>query len=324
MLNHSDESQRKSAADILGKSAHPELGAHLMMLYHDKSLSVRKAAVLAASQLKNPKLFRAVFDSENTSLIPQSIIEAIVDNPSCISLDALNVASLPPEALALLIKACAYLETTESMTFLLSHLDSPNTMNQYVAIMALMQRNYLASDPEIPHINKRIDLQIDQIKILKKNIATIPQNAETEALRNIFSRFLWILQHSLLALLSFIYGHKDMHEISLAFESSNDELHSYALELLDRILLQNRKAEILYSFEPLNSNPSGDEHLFEALLANSLSKEGHCYDSAIIVAMIYYIGANGKSELKDKLIPYLFDANDLLKETAHWAIKKLH
>ncbi|MDF1757911.1 MAG: HEAT repeat domain-containing protein [Legionellaceae bacterium] len=323
MQNSEEIEQRKAAARIIGKSMRLDLSKHLIRLFEDKNLNVRKAAIIAAGEIGNNDVLCAAIRSENSAIIPQSIIEAVVNSPSPIAVNSIELRSLSPEAQQLLINACGYLQSAESISYLLSHLDTKNNIKLHKVLMALMQRNYQSVDSSTSIIESLIDEEIALIKRYKMHMAMIPKNTTTDALYGLFKRFLWLEQESLLALLSFIYGQKDIFEIRSALENTNEEQSGYAIELLDRQLLPKHKDRVINSIEPCIQSVSTDGRLFNQLLSEILDYTLKPYNLWISAAAIYYVGDQGKIALKEKLMMYKEDSDELIKETLDWTLNQL-
>jgi len=321
MLKHDKAEQRQCAASIIGKSARHDLGDLLIALLEDTDLSVRRAALLAAGKLGNHNVLYAAIQSDNTALIPQSVIEALVMDPTCIT----NVQwdSLSPDSQQVIIKACGYLQDPESVSFLLNHLGSKNNINFHQVAVVLMHRHYQSVESSVLMIEELIDKQVELINRCKNHMTMIPINTATDVLYGLFKRFLWLQQESLLALLSFIYKHKDMFAIHTALENVKDDQSAYAFELLSEHLLPKHKDLVINSLEPLLIETSTDERLFDNLLSDILNPNLSLYNHCINAAALYYVGNQGKVAFKETLKPFISDPNKLIAETATWAMGKL-
>jgi len=322
LIASKEREQRRRAANIIGESDDLELRHLLLSLLDDEQQSVRETAILALGKIGAVDELRAKLNSQDLTLAPHAMLQAVVVGKESVSQSLIAAFTrFPLAAQQLIMRASGYLKSELSKSFLLEYMVHENLAFRHPAISALAQRHFQAHDELRNEIDRLIDDELSSIRFFRTKIDMVPDEKATKALRNLLMRHVKLAQDRLLAILSFTHGYDEMLKIRVGLRNRDEDQKSYALELLDRILVQKHTQvlEALGSSSASAATPTK----FDVLLHEILENQAHAYDSFVVVAAIYYAGEQRKGEFSAKINTYVGDKDPLLQETARWALGHL-
>lgn len=334
LLDAQEPEQRSLAAHILGELGDSDFYRLLLRLLHDDNLDVRRAALMAAHNLADSRLWPSVIEnlavkkvrsdafaalsSADTSVFPlfaQVLDEARHEIESGFS------ARVP--LARLVTRLCGRLG---AVSVLVEHIDFPDAAVRDQALSALANNRY--QTPEKSVIEERIVQEIcDNLWYLQGWTLLAADDLVAAALTQIVSQ----TRRRLFWLAACIYDSQIMLRALNDYFADSEEQRSYALEVLHIHLSRDLKPLVITFLDDgqLRRNlgdlmtACGQEFLERDEWVRQLLN-----DSGTLVWLkvctLYGIGRRGAVDLLPLVESVLTDNRIVVRETAEWVIEQLH
>lgn len=250
----SDPSRRRVVAAVLdrvGTTAQDEL---LLALLSDPDRTVRRAAILAARNVRNPLLGPAVLENLAEPELRADVVETLVQGADVMlpAIDALYLRAHDRQDLrATILRIFGRIRGASSVRLLEQHLDEADPDLLREAVTALARCNYRPDgDAGRERVERVITRQADAATWLLRCIAELGGRGPGTLLERALRRELHRRQDLLFRLLGFLYPADAMGFIRFAclYSRSEDRISS-AVELLDSTLQGGPHHALLPLFE---------------------------------------------------------------------------
>lgn len=232
-----DSRERLLAAQVLEGVGDPSFYRPLTRLLHDPDLSVRHAALLAAGQVKNPRLWPAVVEQvEDTKTSGAAAVALRAGGESAVPavVEALNRRGQRPETLLRLLAILKQIDYPQATTALADQLEHPNLLVRTHVLQSFSHGEQLASDT----IEARLTAEArwgnwllatrDELKVGKTY-----KNDWDQLVGRALDRQSRLLQQRLVALLALHSRRELILSLDAALSDSSGEKRAYALETFD-------------------------------------------------------------------------------------------
>jgi len=334
LLNSVVSQERVLAAQAVGEIGIQSLYQPLLQFLRDEDMDVRRAAIVAAGQLKDPHLWPSVIENLSVKAVCPAAISALSIADSSVlpsfadamaeARCALQAGSLPARTLAQQIARIG--GRLRDTTFLEHHLDFPDVAVREQVLSALAQAHYHTED--IDRIETQIrqevlsELWYLQGLVLMKDDPLLPG-----ALRHILNR----TRERVFLLCSFIYDYQTIMRARDDYYSASESQQSYALEVLHVTLSRDLKLLVIALLDDDINSHQGLDALMDlcalpwmerqAWLEQMLTSEDT--PAWLKVSTLYGIRRRTDRSIIRAVEIAAADMNPLVRQTAEWALDRL-
>ncbi|MDA3954344.1 MAG: MFS transporter [Bacteroidales bacterium] len=320
--------ERILAAHLIGKFYEPKLYVYLKALIRDLQISVKIAAIKAASKTKNTEFCSLIID--------------YLDTPGLISYSYDSLSSFGEEALSIIdqyfyktgtshrislriVKLIGQIGGNKAQSYLIKKLDHPNEEILNYVLLALKNIDFIAEEKVIIQIHQIIEKHIGVMAYNISTQATLNEIEGYEYLKTAFKEELSANYNLLYLLLSLAYDSKSIMHVKDNIESATTEGISYALELLDLFIHEELKPKLFPVVEDISvaekikqlQNYYPIERLaFNDLLISIINRDINEINIWTKVCAILAFSEIENKEISNDLIAHLFNPHEILRETA--------
>lgn len=262
-LRSSVVTDRVTAAQVLGEVGEREFDRHLLPLIHDSAPVVRRAALLAAGQLKSPRL-RPLILAALTNHDAQVARLALLASGAAILPEIKTVLAQPDTPLTMrlqLVRLLGRIRDSGATDVLLTQLAIPDLSLRHQTLAALIRQGYRAPADQGASLHRLIKLE-GQLTAhrLSARLDVTPAEADTRAstlalLQTALDEELRQSQARLFFLLALLYEPSAIQRVQDNLTHSARNQQAYALEALETLLRSEHRALVLAWLEP--STPLG-------------------------------------------------------------------
>lgn len=333
----SDPAQRIFMARVLDAVQTPSFYRPLLALLTDKDLAVRRAALLAAGQVRHPRLL---------PLVANNLGEAATRSAALATLATSGETVLPlvekalgghngydPQVVRRLVNLCGQLRSAPATTLLQKYLAYPDRELQAHILAALARCRYRADATAQAAIDQALHAQAEhglRILLAKQDIG---EEAALAFLHAALDQELSQVRQRVFLLLSFLYQPEALLRVEKQLARGNQATTALVLETLDVTLTGGQKAivfALVDESKPLTQRIQQLGHLFAlpGLPRNERLSEIFT-DKQVWTAewtracALYAIGKLNIYILEEAVEDVLRDDAPRVRETAAWALAKM-
>ena len=330
-----DPEQRKLAAHIIGELGISSFYAPLIPLLNDEQREVRRAAIWAAKQVRNP------------NLIPQVV--GTLEDPALRGLTAIALGSwgeeiltelfhifdhgdLEQESLATLIDVIGRIGGAPAETWLSHNLSHPSAIFRTQVMRALNRCGYHALGDD----KDRIQAQIKSEATFATAILALIVDLDDALAGNLFldslHETLDQIRARIFDLLSFLYNPQAINDARVNLALAHNGRRAYALEVLDVTVSKPIKGWVyplwtedppIQKFEELKSFFPSPHMTLEQCLREVLSGSEENFSIWCKACALYTIATHSLTALSECAFQALTAPQALLRETAVWTLARL-
>lgn len=336
LLKSDNSEERKFAARVLGKVGVSNFYQPLVNLLQDDDMSVRKAALEAASELKNPRL---------SSLLIENLSVQAVSGAARSSLIAFGDIALPNLISTFekkdadyflksnILEICANIHTQKCIEFLESLIDYPGEDFRGRVLSGLVSCGYTALGNDQNRIKERIVFEAKNAAWALSCYIDLMGDAALTEISSSLNQEIVDSKERILSLISLIHKREVVANLKLLFQSDSSNKRANALELLDNILDQEIKNAIFPLFEDLSHEEQWDrikkqfpykkvssEERLRMLIVRPKEEGSNWWTKA---CCLYFIGQRQNKSFEKEVASVLKDSDPLINETAVWALSRL-
>ncbi len=320
--------EREFAATVLGQVGISSFYRSLLLLLRDKNIEVRKAALLAAGQLDNRKLWPLVIESlvqlPTREVAAKALIHARESAFPALE-ETYKNHNKNIKLRREIIHIYGRIKSKQSISLLFNKLNEPDRNLRYEILWSLYLCGYQANATELRTIENLLTDEVfygvEVINILQDFVGDIQNTLLFASLKYELEK----TQARLFLLLTSIYPAELIMKIWSNFRESSIEKRDLALELLDNSVNKTHKAIVLPVLEvsqPQNFEGRQEDNnvvlqwIIEILRSHvELGNNAWIRTCAIDAAM----QLSNFEVMHEYLTPLLHDDDNLVRETA-WAI----
>lgn len=325
---------RALAAQAVGEIGLQHLHQPLLALLQDDDMEVRRAAVVAAGQLKNSHLWPALIDSLSIKAVRSAAISALSNGDvSIIPLLAFALSTIRAEfetgsetrrSLAQqIIRLASRLRTT---TLLEAHINFPHAAIREQILAALAQMKYHTENTEQIEAQIRAEIQ-DDLWYLQGLVLVADDSLLSGMLENLLKR----LRERVFLLCSFIYDAQAIWRVRSEYYSDSETQRSYALEMLHVTLSHDLRLMVIALLDDDLVTHQGLDVLVEIFGQGGIDRqqwlEGVITSSDVPawlkVSTLYGIRTRNEGEVIEAVEKACQDSHAAVRETAEWTLHHL-
>ncbi|MCV6636130.1 cyclic nucleotide-binding domain-containing protein [Candidatus Albibeggiatoa sp. nov. NOAA] len=321
--------EREFAATVLGQVGISSFYRSLLLLLRDEDIEVRKAALLAAGQLDNRKLWPLVIESlvqlPTREVAAKALIHARESAFPALE-EAYEGNSKNIKLRREIVHIYGRIKSKESITLLLQKLNEPERNLRYEILWSLYLCGYQANAAELQTIENLLTDEVfygvQVINMLQDFVGEIQHTLLFAALNYELEK----TQARIFLLLASIYPSELIMKIWSNFRESSVEKRDLALELLDNSVNKTHKAIVLPVLEvsQVHNLPEGKQEDVATILQwviEILSTEVGLGCNAWIktCAIDAAMQLSSFEVMQEYLTPLLHDDDNLVRETA-WTV----
>ena len=335
-LESQNAEERAEAALILGEAEIQGFYQPVEELLKDKSLNVRKSALVAASRLGNPLLIPGILENINVPQLQDTVINALIpfgDSALPNVKEAFIKHKEQEEILTHIIRAIGFMRSDLACEFLTEHLEFPDEDIRHEIVLALESSAYSSPDEKRDYFINQIrdesqDLQWALIAIgdleKEKDTETLVQALRIEEQQN---------QHRSFIFLSFLFERSLIRQVWDNFIFGDVHTKAYALELLDNLLPRKLRSTI---FPMIEAKPDKErikellhgkkaEHLnYKERLREILEHSNQWTTTWSKCCALHTVALKKMDEFQEELRDLLYAPEEMVREMALWASIKIH
>ena len=327
--------QRKMAAQIMGELAIPSFSDPLIPLLHDEQREVRRAAIHAAGQVKNPKLMPQVVSTLKDPAMRSpatAVLAAWGEDALPVLLHSFDPVDQDQEYLLGLIDVIGRIGGEKAESWLKGKLTDPAAPIRTQVMRSLNRCGYRAQDDEKDQIQEQIRSEAAFAANILALIAELGENEDAVLFLDSLHNTLDQIQARIFDLLSFLYDPEAIQDARANLALTHEGRSAYALEVLDVVVSQPIKSWVypLWTDGPALQKAQQLEALFpaphtnvEQCLREILSETETRYSIWCKTCALYTIATLSLSALSDCVHQALTAPQPLLRETAVWTLAKL-
>ncbi len=252
-LEHSESvAEREVVARLLGEVGIQSFYRPLLNLLKDDHPRVRRAAVLAAGKVQNPKLWPLLIENLDSAAVGAAAVATLAAGGDTILPlidEAFYATNQTQLARIRLVRTLGRIRSPEAVERLRRKIDFSDDIVRYQVLMALWACNFNADADFVPHL---LDLVNDELAGVSWTITAIEDLQGDESMGMVVEALeneLHQTRRRILYLLSFIYDTKSMAQVLENVFHQSRQRRAYALEILDVQLSQELKTLILPLFD---------------------------------------------------------------------------
>lgn len=331
------DADRERAARILGLVGTQGFYRHLLNLLWDPAPDVRRAALAAAAQIGNPRLWPAVIDNLEHVEYHAAAQRALVEAGDA-TLPTLEEALANPEASinfrVRIVEACGRIGGEHAISLLQLRMDNDDRRLRSAILQALDRLGFRCSPADRGNIDDMLWQELGDASWIFAAIVDIG-DSESDACRVVRRalqhRVRQIKQRCLL-LLGFIGDTAAIRRAGEQLESTHEEQRAYALELLETAL----SGDVGRLLVGLFTNPTPIEgrallapHFPQRLLGRTqrlsllITPGGHRFEPWIRASAVRAAALLHETELSAEVTNRFDDESRLVVDTAVWALRSL-
>ncbi|MGK5095235.1 cyclic nucleotide-binding domain-containing protein [Deltaproteobacteria bacterium TL4] len=336
LLNSAESTDRIFAAQILERAAITEFYRPVLQLLMDPDFKVRKAALAAASKLKNPLLWHAVAENLQFKELSSSVVSCLISvgSPAIVSLEHAFEKNKDNEAILIrILRIVGIIGGPEAIEFLNSKSEFNAEDVRHAAILALKNCRYHVSLEMIPSIEKKIRNEIDDAAWTFAALKDFAKEESAIYLKKSLEYEIDQNRERIFVFLSFIYDRDTVLQAWDNYLFGDSEKKSYALELIDNLISNDLKKLIFPVLEDLLIHIRMDrlKPYFPQSLLGGIDRAREILirtDKWITTwtkcCTLYWVGKQKLMDLAEAVIKNVsMNCEPLVQETAIWALTQL-
>jgi len=337
--------ERIFAAQVLGDVGQPGFFRPLLKLLQDEDLQVRRAALVAAGKIKNPRLWPLVVkDLKLPQLRSTAISTLVVAGESVLPhiKNAFAEASRAPDFLIRLARICGQIQGDEAVTLLQARLDYPDNDVRHQVMLSLSRCGYRVQGQEAAYIQQKIQAELENAVWILAVLVDIGDYQVVAHLRKALLNELKQTQARIFLLLSFVYDPQAILHARNNLTHHSKEQRAYALEVIDNTITSQKLKASLFPLLEENLTLSQRLEQLKSLFptaylamdrprplhevvdksAEWISAWGRACALYALAGLIAQndMGQSEQEEATEIIVSALDNADPLLRETALWSL----
>ncbi len=333
-----DPLDRRLVAQIISGVETANFYQPLLGLLCDEEPAVRRAALVAASRVRHPRLLTLIIDNldmPGTRSAAMAAVLAYGDEilPHVASALADERRGIATRATRLL-RACAQVRSSASIDFLIAHIDQPDGAVRTALLGALSSCGYQAEPGEAPRIREMLKGEMqDAVRLLIAG-QEVGEVVATKPLRSALADELDNVRQRVFYLLTYIFDRRVILKAFEGLQSGSGAQKALAMETLDIVLTANLKNLVFPLVDPRLSTEQRAQQLGQLLPVSGRDGEARLLEMIvdeegvwgypwIRSCAIYAAGKLGLSQTAEGIEAALSADEPAIRETAAWALGNL-
>jgi AAA family ATP:ADP antiporter len=327
--------ERALAAQVLGEVGVQSFYQPLLPLLRDRDRQVERAALVAAGQVKNARLWPLVVEKLASPPVRSVAAAAMIagGEPALpVVTAAFARAGQPREVLAQLVRICGRIGGDVASSWLKARLAYPDACIRTHILRALNRCGYQAQADEVAQVQEQVKAEA---ALSAETLAILLDIGDDEAcglLCVALNETLLQARERIFSLLSFIHDPRSILQARDNLQLASAEKRAYALEVIDVLVSPELKRMVL----PLLSGTDAGQKLqqLRALFPQEARDRQQRLQEIIAAppgpftawtqaCALYAVGRLATDALGETVVAALSAPEPLVRETAIWTLSKL-
>ncbi|KXK27962.1 MAG: hypothetical protein UZ12_BCD005001114 [Bacteroidetes bacterium OLB12] len=331
-----DVNDRHYCAELLLHSQNKENISFLIELLNDSNPKVRRAAIKTATKRNDNEVITALIENLGQQEYANEAMNAIVlvGEPALGLLD--NAFYRPGQSASVmlrLVQIIGIIGGNRAKDMLWSKIDYPDKVVVSQVLLALGESGFKAGMSQVTRIKYAIESDIGAIAWNLGALLEVGDRDEARVVRKALHREIQNDIEHIYMLLAMLYDTRSIQLVKENIDSGTAEGVTYAIELLDAFLSEQLKMRVLPVLDDLSIGEKVkrldifyprvplDEKLVLKFLINRDFTQSNRWTKA---AVLHQIGVQKIAEFNMDLIAQLFNPDQLICETAAWALHQIN
>ncbi|MCE7865018.1 MAG: hypothetical protein DYG99_15895 [Bacteroidetes bacterium CHB5] len=331
-----DVNDRHYCAELLLHSQNKENISFLIELLNDSNSKVRRAAIKTATKRNDNEVISALIENLGQQEYANEAMNALVlvGEPALGLLD--NAFYRPGQSASVmlrLVQIIGVIGGNRAKDMLWSKIDYPDKVVVSQVLLALGESGFKAGMSQVTRIKYAIESDIGAIAWNLGALLEVGDRDEARVVRKALHREIQNDIEHIYMLLAMLYDTRSIQLVKENIDSGTAEGVTYAIELLDAFLSEQLKMRVLPVLDDLSTGEKVkrldifyprvplDEKLVLKFLINRDFTQSNRWTKA---AVLYQIGVQKIAEFNMDLIAQLFNPDQLICETAAWALHQIN
>ncbi|MFO7659037.1 MAG: hypothetical protein R6W78_18405 [Bacteroidales bacterium] len=334
LANSTNINNRVLAAELIGYYNKKEYFPILINLSRDFEPDVKEASIKAMARTAFAENSYTLIGFLNSHAYYSYAFEALakIGDEACEHLDQLFLSpDTDNKLLSRIVKIYGKISSTKTIELLLNKLENQNKFIARQAVLALREARFQAS---LGNINKILNYIVRTCNLMSWNmmvLKSIPYNKKYSLLLKAMNSEIEDNYSMLFHLLALAYNSNSIANIRKLLEEGNDYDISFAIELLDKIVVDDVKQVLFPLFENLTVKERIKklQYFFPSeiikptdLLPEIITRDFNLL-SLYFKACAIYTWPEERKDIDNILVSCLFHPHKLIRETAAYVINGL-
>jgi len=330
-----DPNDRHYAAELLLHTASSDNIAFLIELLNDRDPQVRLVAIKTAVKKNNNEVISSLIENLNNPLFSNAAMNALIQigQPGLQLLDnSFYRSGQSSQVMTKIVQVIGSIGGTKAKEFLWNKIDYPDKVIVSQVLLALGRSGFKAGLAQVSRIKYAIESDIDDITWNLGAIEEIGNHADSTVVKTALEREIQNDIDHVYMLLAMLYDTRSIQLVKESIESGTAEGVTYAIELLDVFLSDQLKNKVIPILDDLSNTEKIkrlelfyprirlDEKLVLKFLINRDFTQSNRWTKACV---LHLIGVLKIEDFTLDLISQLFNPDQLIRETAAWALLQL-
>lgn len=337
LTTSAETSERRFAAEVLGDVGTRNFYRPLLNLFDDESLEVRKAALIAAGKLDNPRLWPRLVESLSVLQLKGVAANALAmagDSTIPEMRKALHQEGQRRDVKIRIVRILAQIRSEAAVRCLVDELDEDDSQVRHQVLRSLNRVKYQAQNEDdqqrVTEVLRREAGNATWVLACLVDLNALPSSSLLIASLNVQ---LEEIRERLFLILAMLYPHHSVMQIKTNYESDFDEKRAYAVELLDNLVRQELKEMVLPLLEEIPNSQRLNRLspvfnpvrlAFHERLKNLIVSGVGQTSFWTVSCALHEVGNMEDSDFSSSVVTILNSADPVIRETAVWTLGRLH
>ncbi|GAB1446385.1 hypothetical protein MASR2M41_21590 [Flammeovirgaceae bacterium] len=326
---------RQYAAELLLHSSAEENISFLMELLHDSVPSVRSTAIKTSIKKHNDEVIMALIDNMKYPLFGNQALSALVligEKSLNLLENAFYTYGYNTQVLIKIIQTIGRIGGQRAKDLLWNKIDYPDKVIVSQVLLSLGVCGFKAGVSQITRIKYAIEADIADISWNLGAIQKIGSAGDAKIIKQALEKENQNDMEHIYMLLAMLYDTRSIQLVKENIESGTTEGTTYAVELLDVFLSESLKQRVIPVLDDMSitekinrlevfyPRADLDSKLVLKFLINRDFTQSNRWTKATV---LHQIGVQKIADFKLDLIAQLFNKDQLIQETAAWALNQI-
>lgn len=336
MVRAEDPDERKFAAELMGEIASASFSGFLVELLDDTNIDVTNAAVLAAGQIRDPRLISILVTKLGNPRLQGRAGQALqmFGTTALYDLDlGFDAPGATRQVKRQIIDIVREIGGVNAIEILLRHIDITQPELRHQVYLGLATLHYQADpDDQYVFVNK-LEEEVQQITWLLASMNDLYRDKKYHQLTSALGQELDHHRDNMLLLISFLFPSIVMLDTRANIDSKVSELRVFALEVLDNLLTNDIKQVVIPILDDLSVaerlaqlNPRYPQESHTPAERFKMLVEEH-FDECFFwtrASLLYLIGKDCHTDHLETVQNAIDNPEPIIRETASWALAQLN
>ena len=330
-----DSKDRHYAAELLLHTASSDNNSFLIELLNDRDPQVRLVAIKTAVKKNNNEVISSLIENLVNPLFGNAAMNALIQigEPGLQLLDnSFYRSGQSSQVMTRIVQIIGSIGGARAKEFLWNKIDYPDKVIVSQVLLALGRSGFKAGLAQVSRIKYAIESDIADITWNLGAIEEIGNHADSSIVKTALEREVQNDIDHVYMLLAMLYDTRSIQLVKESIESGTAEGVTYAIELLDVFLSDQLKNRVIPILDDISNSEKIkrlelfyprvrlDEKLVLKFLINRDFTQSNRWTKACV---LHLIGVLKIEDFTLDLISQLFNPDQLIRETAAWALLQL-